>query len=151
MRSLIRVQAERTGPRGRRQRSVRYYVSSQPMDATALLELVRGHWGVENSLHCTLQFRETNRRIRRYGHPAPDRPEHDAHGSKESQILCFHWPAARPYRPPALDLGPMPALNPTLRLTCQHARVRNRHRGLESTAAVPSCRLLGSSSTIKLL
>ncbi|MCY4519478.1 MAG: hypothetical protein OXC13_01710, partial [Caldilineaceae bacterium] len=44
LRSLIRVQAERTGPRGRRQRSVRYYIASRPVDAQALLDLVRGHW-----------------------------------------------------------------------------------------------------------
>ena len=45
--SLVRVQAERNGPRGR-QRSVRYYISSRPPNAEALQELVRGHWGVES-------------------------------------------------------------------------------------------------------
>ena len=65
LRSLIRVQAERTGPRGRRQRSVRYYISSRPVDAAALLDLVRGHWGVENGLHRTLdmQFQEDDCRM----------------------------------------------------------------------------------------
>ncbi|MCY3658049.1 MAG: hypothetical protein OXG36_03400 [Caldilineaceae bacterium] len=48
------MQAERSGPWGRRQRSVRYYISSRPVDAAALLTLVRGHWGVENGLHRTL-------------------------------------------------------------------------------------------------
>ena len=72
LRSLIRVQAERTGPRGRRQRSVRYYISSRPVDAEALLELVRGHWGIENGLHHTLdvQFREDDCRLRRGHAPA---------------------------------------------------------------------------------
>ncbi|MYA05791.1 MAG: ISAs1 family transposase [Caldilineaceae bacterium SB0664_bin_22] len=72
LRSLIRVQAERTGPRGRRQRSVRYYISSRPVDAEALLELVRGHWGIENGLHHTLdvQFREDDCRLRRGHVPA---------------------------------------------------------------------------------
>ena len=91
LRSLIRVQAERNGPRGR-QRSVRYYISSRPVDAEALLELVRGHWGVENGLHRTLdvQFREDDCRMRsghatrRHGHPAPDRPEPAAHDSTEA-------------------------------------------------------------------
>ena len=66
LRSLIRVQAERIGPRGRRQRSVRYYISSRPVNAAALLELIRGHWGVENGLHRPLdvQFREDDCRIR---------------------------------------------------------------------------------------
>ena len=70
--SLIRVQAERIGPRGRRQRSVRYYISSRPVDAEALLALVRGHWGVENGLHRTLdmQFREDDCRLRRGHAPA---------------------------------------------------------------------------------
>ena len=72
LRSLIRMQAERTGPRGRRQRSVRYYISSRPVDAEALLELVRGHWGIENGLHHTLdvQFREDDCRLRRGHAPA---------------------------------------------------------------------------------
>ena len=71
LRSLIRVQAERNGPRGR-QRSVRYYISSRPPDAAALLELVRGHWGVENGLHRTLdvQFREDDCRMRTGNAPA---------------------------------------------------------------------------------
>ncbi|MCY3658823.1 MAG: ISAs1 family transposase [Caldilineaceae bacterium] len=33
----------RTGPRGHRQRSMRYYLSSRPVEAEALLDLVRGH------------------------------------------------------------------------------------------------------------
>lgn len=72
LRSLVRVQAERIGPRGRRQRSVRYYISSCPVDAEALLALVRGHWGVENGLHRTLdvQFREDDCRLRRGHAPA---------------------------------------------------------------------------------
>ena len=72
LRSLIRVQAERIGPRGRRQRSVRCYISSRPVDAEALLALVRGHWGVENGLHRTLdmQFREDDCRLRRGHAPA---------------------------------------------------------------------------------
>ena len=72
LRSLIRVQAERHGPRGRRQRSVRYYIASRPVDAQALLDLVRGHWGVENGLHRTLdlQFREDDCRMRTGHAPA---------------------------------------------------------------------------------
>ena len=72
LRSLIRVQAERIGPRSRRQRSVRYYISSRPAEAEALLALIRGHWGVENGLHRTLdmQFREDDCRIRTGNAPA---------------------------------------------------------------------------------
>ena len=71
LRSLIRVRTERHGPDGR-QRSVRYYISSRPVDAEALLALVRGHWGVENGLHRTLdvEFREDDCRLRRGHAPA---------------------------------------------------------------------------------
>ena len=52
--------------------SVRYYISSRPADAEALLELVRGHWGVENGLHRTLdvQFREDDCHMRSGHAPA---------------------------------------------------------------------------------
>ena len=71
LRSLIRVRTERRSPR-RRQRAVRYYISSRPVEAEALLALVRGHWGVENGLHRTLdmQFREDDGRLRRGHGPA---------------------------------------------------------------------------------
>jgi predicted transposase YbfD/YdcC len=71
LRSLIRVRTERRGPR-RRQRAVRYYISSRPVDAEALLALVRGHWGVENGLYRTLdiQFREDDCRLRTGHGPA---------------------------------------------------------------------------------
>ena len=74
LRSLVRVQAERTGSRGRRQRSVRYYISSRPPQAEALLALVRGHWGVENSLHWVLDdtFQKDRCRLRT-GHAARNR------------------------------------------------------------------------------
>jgi predicted transposase YbfD/YdcC len=50
-----------------------YYISSlgKATDAASFLAKTRGHWGVENGLHWTLdvQFREDDRRIRR-GHGA---------------------------------------------------------------------------------
>ncbi len=72
LRSLIRVRTERNGSCSR-QRSMRYYISSLPVDAEALLERVRGHWRVPsgrgNGLHRTLdvEFREDDCRLRR-GH-----------------------------------------------------------------------------------
>jgi predicted transposase YbfD/YdcC len=71
LRSLIRVQAKRT-LNGRTSTEYRYYISSLDADDPArLLELIRGHWGVENSLHWSLDlsFREDERRIRQ-GHAA---------------------------------------------------------------------------------
>ncbi len=49
----------------------RYYISSLPADARALLRAVRSHWGVENRLHWVLDmaFREDESRIRT-GHAA---------------------------------------------------------------------------------
>ena len=49
----------------------RYYISSLPADAGALLQAVRSHWGIENALHWVLDmaFREDESRIRT-GHAA---------------------------------------------------------------------------------
>lgn len=68
LRSLIRMQAERNGPHGRRSRSMPCHISSQHV----LLELVRGHSGVENGLYLTLdvQFREDSYCMRKGNAPA---------------------------------------------------------------------------------
>ena len=71
LRSLICVQAQRT-INGQTSREHRYYISSLPAnDAAALLDYIRGHWGIENRLHWSLDvnFREDDRRIRQ-GHAA---------------------------------------------------------------------------------
>ena len=71
LRSLIQVQAKRNGPRGR-QCSVHHCISSRPVEAEARQGLVRGHWGVENGLHRTLdvKFREDDCRMRSGNAPA---------------------------------------------------------------------------------
>ena len=45
----------------------RYYISSLRLDAKALLESVRSHWGIENSMHWVLDmgFREDESRVRK--------------------------------------------------------------------------------------
>jgi predicted transposase YbfD/YdcC len=49
----------------------RYFISSLPNDAKCFAEAVRGHWGIENSLHWCLDvaFREDDSRVRK-GHGA---------------------------------------------------------------------------------
>ena len=45
---------------------VRYYISSLALDVKRLARAVRGHWGIENSCHWSLDmtFREDESRIR---------------------------------------------------------------------------------------
>ncbi len=52
--------------KGKRTIERRYYLSSLPVDAQRFAKAVRGHWGVENSLHWSLDvtFREDDSRAR---------------------------------------------------------------------------------------
>ncbi|MCC5830730.1 MAG: ISAs1 family transposase [Phycisphaeraceae bacterium] len=76
LRGIVCVQGERQtfGPRGKTTCERRCYLTSHSPDkvgAQRLLEMVRGHWGVENSLHWSLDvsFDEDQRRLR-CGHGA---------------------------------------------------------------------------------
>lgn len=70
LQSVVRVRAERYSDH---QVSVedRYFISSLPGEAQHLLQAVRGHWSIENSLHWVLDiaFAEDECRIRK-GHGA---------------------------------------------------------------------------------
>ncbi len=70
LQTVVRIRAEQQ--RGHKT-SVedRYYISSLPGDAQKMLQVVRGHWSIENSLHWVLDiaFREDDCRIRK-GHGA---------------------------------------------------------------------------------
>ncbi len=57
--TIIAVQSERT-EKGRGHDFVRFYISSQPMNAEKALQATRSHWSVENHLHWSLDvaFRE---------------------------------------------------------------------------------------------
>ena len=71
LRTLVRVQARRT-IHGATSTEYRYYLSSlDASDPARMLELIRGHWEIENSLHWSLDinFREDDCRIRK-GHAA---------------------------------------------------------------------------------
>jgi predicted transposase YbfD/YdcC len=53
LRSIVRVESMRQIGEKREQEN-RYYISSLPPNAEALGKSIRGHWGVENSCHWTL-------------------------------------------------------------------------------------------------
>ena len=63
------VEAERT-EQGKTSLEMRYYIGSIPPQAALFAKAVRGHWGIENSLHWVLDvaFREDECRVRKgYG------------------------------------------------------------------------------------
>jgi predicted transposase YbfD/YdcC len=104
LRSLIRVRAKRTVG-GQTSTEHRYYISSLPADnASRLLAYIRGHWGIENTLHWSLDinFREDDRRIRQ-GHAAENfarlarialnllKAEKTNDGGIKTKRLCCGW------------------------------------------------------------
>ena len=70
LRSLVRVESERT-VNGQHSRDDRYYISSVKPDAAMIAKLVRGHWGIENQQHWTLDmaFDEDRNRTRKKNGP----------------------------------------------------------------------------------
>jgi predicted transposase YbfD/YdcC len=69
--SIVRVCRLTTDAQGKRSKEVRDFLSSLPPEVERLAGLIRGHWGIENRLHWSLDvtFHEDGSRIR-VGHGA---------------------------------------------------------------------------------
>lgn len=65
LKSILMIESERDGG-SFKTKDIRFYISSCEASASRLMDAARKHWGVENSLHWTLDvtFREDESRIR---------------------------------------------------------------------------------------
>lgn len=64
--SIVRVCRVTTDAQGKKSKEVRDFISSAPVDVERLAVAIRGHWGIENRLHWSLDvtFHEDDSRIR---------------------------------------------------------------------------------------
>jgi len=69
--SIVRVRRETVDGQGKKTKEVRDFISTLPANVKRLASAIRGHWGIENRLHWSLDvtFNEDQSRIRE-GHAA---------------------------------------------------------------------------------
>ena len=67
LRSVVRICTEVRHEQTTLSRETRYFISSLAGSAQAMIDAVRGHWGIENGLHWVLDvtFREDDSRVRK--------------------------------------------------------------------------------------
>ncbi|RBO99683.1 IS4 family transposase [Roseiarcus fermentans] len=103
--AIVRVEA-RTELTDRTRFDVRYYLTSSARSATALGRTIRSHWGIENTLHWTLDvtFQEDMARVRK------------GHGAQNMALVrkfAFNRLRATPYLSDPPNLPVKPCRRPT--------------------------------------
>jgi hypothetical protein len=109
-RAIIRVEA-RTEFKDRSRFDTRYYITSSACSAAALGKTIRGHWGIENTLHWTLDVAFHEEPVARA--QGPRRAEHGARAQVRLQQAARRDPTQRSAEPSRQTLSAANQAAPT--------------------------------------